>query len=117
MPESPPVLRALRPASRSEPLYEVSPWSGFGCIFFAKPGKGCDCLSKGGFGYFSIGFSISQFPQISEPIRFTLECYVVTAKLNLAFACYLKSSILAVPQIGGSKKSSSELFSSIRHLK
>src|SRR3954469_24218928 len=50
MPESPPVINALRPARRPEPRYLSSPWSGRGSIFPARPGQGCDCSLKGGLG-------------------------------------------------------------------
>src|SRR6202050_1873197 len=55
IPESPPVIRAFRPARRPEPRELVSPWSGRGSILLARPGHGCDCALKGGLGYLTVG--------------------------------------------------------------
>ena len=46
---SPPVMIAFFPASRPDPLYDLSPWSGVGSIAFVDPGMGCGCLGNGGF--------------------------------------------------------------------
>src|SRR3546814_7977439 len=55
MPESAPGISALRPGSRPNPRYVVSPWSGAGSIAWTAPGPSCCWAGNGGRGYCVVG--------------------------------------------------------------
>ena len=46
IPESPPVISAVRPFSRSRPVQVSSPWSGTGVMSVVRPGGCCSCSGR-----------------------------------------------------------------------